>query len=104
MRAISDTAMAELVGTPEQLTAARKFARYSVRGLADEVSRELRKDRREVAMSCSRSTISALETGEARRVHHRRAAAIERVLNLPPGHLFRVQVFNVQSHKERQTA
>lgn len=101
---ISNNTMAELVGTPAQLTAARKFARFSVRGLAEEVSRELRRDRRETPMSCSRSTISALESGTTNRVHHRRAAAIERVLNLPPGHLFRVEVFNVQSHTERQTA
>ena len=97
-------AMAELRGTPDQFVAAREFAGFSTRGLADEVSRELRKDRRKPHMECSRSTISNLETGKAKRVHHRRAAAIERVLKLPPGHLFRVEVFNVQSNTDRQPA
>ena len=96
--------MAELRGTPDQLVAAREFAGFSTRGLADEVSRELRKDRRKPRLECSRSTISNLETGVSKRVHHRRAAAIERVLKLPPGHLFRVEVFNVQSSTEHKKA
>ena len=54
-------------------------------------------------MECSRSTISNLETGKAKRVHHRRAAAIERVLKLPPGHMFRVEVFNVPVNTTRKS-
>ncbi len=104
VRGISNNTMADLIGTPQQLTAAREFAGFSVRGLADEVSRELRKDRRKTPMTISRSTISNLETGAATRVHHRRASAIERVLKLPPGHLFRVEAFNVHTNTARQTA
>lgn len=92
---MSNNTMAYMVGTPEQLTASREFAGMSVRALANEAARELRKDRRKTPMSISRSTISNLETGAANRVHYRRAAAIERVLKLPPGHLFRVESFNV---------
>lgn len=95
--------MAELRGTADQFIAAREFAGFSTRGLADEVSRELRKDRRKPPMECSRSTISNLETGKAKRVHHRRAAAIERVLKLPPGHMFRVEVFNVPVNTTRKS-
>lgn len=101
---VTDTVMAQMHATPEQFVAAREYAQFSTRGLAEEVSRELRKDRRKPPMSCSRSTISNLETGVARRIHHRRAAAIERVLKLPPGHLFRVEVFNVHPNRERLTA
>lgn len=95
--------MAELIAAPEQFAAAREYLRLSTRGTAEEVTRELRKDRRKPPMSCSRSLISSLETGKATRTNARRAAAIERVLKLPPGNLFRVE-FNVQSNTARLTA
>ena len=93
--------MADLIGTPDQFVAAREFAGFSTRGLADEVARELRKDRRKAPMGCSRSMISNLETGKVKRTNHRRAAASEKVLKLPRGHMFRINLFNVQVNTER---
>lgn len=100
---VASQVMADMIAAPEQFASAREYMRLSTRGMAEEVARELRKDRRKPPMSCSRSLISSLETGEATRTNARRAAAIERVLKLPPGHLFRVE-FNVQSNTARLTA
>ncbi|MGO3325357.1 hypothetical protein [Gordonia sp. (in: high G+C Gram-positive bacteria)] len=96
--------MADLIGTPDQFIAAREYAGFSTRGLADEVARELRKDRRKPLMGCSRSMISNLETGNATRTNYRRAAAIEKVLKLPRGHMFRVEMFNAQLNSDQLTA
>lgn len=78
--------------TVEQFVAAMEFADHSQRSLADEVTAILRRQRGKIAMGCSHTTILNLATGKVSRVHPRRAAAIEKALNLPPGHLFRLDM------------
>lgn len=85
-----------LRAAPQQLDALIEFAGFaSKRGFAQEVAQELRKDRKRPPMGCSHTTILNLTSGKAKRVHPRRATAIERVLKQPPGHLFRIELFHV---------
>lgn len=103
-REISTTARAILHATPGQFAASVEFAGFTYRGLAEEVSTILRKERRKTPMACSHTTVSNLANGNAKRVHPRRAAAIERALKLPPGHLFRVEVFDVAPKRTTHAA
>ncbi|WP_448222404.1 hypothetical protein [Gordonia iterans] len=90
--------------TPEQFAASVELGGFTYRGLADEVSTILRKERRKTPMACSHTTISNLANGNAKRIHPRRAAAIERALKLPPGQLFRVEVFDVSPKQSTPAA
>ena len=87
-----------LRATPDQLESLIAFSRFTKRGFADEVRRELRKDRNQPIIGCSHTTISNLTSGKAKRVHPRRAAAIERVLKQPPGQLFSIELFDDQGN------
>jgi hypothetical protein len=85
-----------LRAAPQQLDALIEFSGFaSKRGFADEVARELRKDRKHPPMGCSHTTILNLTSGKAKRVHPRRAAAIEKALKQPRGQLFRLELFHV---------
>lgn len=95
-------ARALMHASPEQFAAAMEFAGHTSRSLAEEVAAVLRRDRGKVPMGCSHTTVVNLSRGKAKRVHPRRAAAIEKALKLPPGHLFRIEVFHVPT--ERKTA
>lgn len=86
---------ARMHATPEQFAGVVEFAGWSYRGLAEDVTRELRKEKRRPMIGCSHTTLSNLATGKTVWIHPRRAAAIERCLKLPPGHLFRIELFNV---------
>ncbi|OHT52555.1 hypothetical protein BKG63_10995 [Mycobacteroides chelonae] len=86
----------------DEFAAAIEFADHTYRSLADDVASLLRRDKGKIHMGCSHTTISNLAGGKARRVHPRRAAAIEKALKLPRGHLFRIEVFHVPT--ERRSA
>ena len=90
---------AEMHASPEQFGGGVEFAGWSYRGLAEEVTRELRKEKSRPRIGCSHTTLLNLANGSTRWIHPRRAAAIERCLKLPPGHLFRIELFNVPSDK-----
>lgn len=90
---------AKMHAAPEQFVAVVEFADFSYRGLAEAVTADLRKEKRHPRIGCSHTTISNLATGKSSWIHPRRAAAIERCLKVPRGHLFRVELFNVPSNK-----
>ena len=85
--------------TPEQLAGVIEFSGYSLRGLAEAVTDDLRKDKKKPRIGCSHTTLSNLTTGKSQWIYPRRAAAIERCLRVPRGHLFMIQLFNVPSNK-----
>lgn len=73
-----------------------KYRRHSLRSLADEVTRELRKSRDpQTVKSVSKSTIGHLTSGVQRITRPEVAAAIEEVLDVAPGQLFEQQISNV---------
>ncbi len=88
--------------TPNQFAAAMVHATHSQRSLADAVTDILHRQRGKTRMGCSHTTIGNLAVGKAKRVHPRRAAAIEKALNVPPGHIFLIETSHVQL--EQRTA
>lgn len=67
----------------------------SVRGLAEEVQRELRKAKYKTSKTCSHSTIGHLRSGERTTTSRDIAKAIAEVLNAPLESLFIIQISNV---------
>lgn len=97
---MASQASAALHAAPGQLAALIEFSGYTKRGFADEVTRELRKDRKRPIIGCSHTVISNLTTGKTKRINPRRAAAIERVLKQPPGQLFGIELFHVPGNSK----
>ncbi|MFA4080528.1 hypothetical protein ONA92_02280 [Mycobacteroides salmoniphilum] len=95
---------ARMHAEPEQFASVIEFSGLSYRGLAEDVSRELRKDRGKPRIACSHTVISNLATGKTAWIHPRRAAAIERCLKVPSGHLFRVELFSVPKNDRTSVA
>lgn len=76
--------------------------KYTVRALADEVERELRKDKKAKRKTCSKSTIGHLRSGLRKAAAPEVAAAIEVVLGAPSGSLFRASISNVSREVGRR--
>lgn len=82
-----------------------RYRRYTVRSLADEVTRELKKSRDPQALkSVSKSTIGHLTSGVQKVTRPEIAAAIELVLDVPPGQLFEQRISNVSRETPREVS
>lgn len=100
---MSPSGWCEMRISAEQFKGLVEFSGYSYRNIAETVTRELRKDRKRPAIRCSHTVISNLANGKSTTINPRRAREIERALNVPPGHIFLMQLSRV-SQNDRTVA
>lgn len=79
---------------------AMKYHRYSIRALADEVSRDLRRQRER---GVSHQSLGHLLTGYQKTVRPEVARAIEEILKVAPGALFDSRVSNLSREVRGQS-
>lgn len=82
------SAWCEMAASPAQFKGLVEFSGMSYRGVADEASRLLKKDRKKPPIRCSHTVIANLANGKSKTINPRRARVIEQVLKVPPGHIF----------------
>ena len=92
---MGSTAWCEMSISADQFKGLIEFAGYSYRNVAEEVTKALKKDRKRPLIRCSHTVISNLANGKSKTINPRRAREIERVLKVPPGHIFLMRLSRV---------
>ena len=96
---MSSSGWCEMNISADQFKGLVEFSGHSYRSAADEVTRALRKDRKRPALKCSHTVISNLANGKSKTINPRRAREIERVLKVPPGHIFVMRLSRVPQNE-----